>query len=189
MSNPIATETLGNSLIIRFTCPEIRNPLSNEVLESLELILADALNASNVKKIVFTGTGNVFSSGADLREISELTFENAREFSLKGQRLMNKIARAPMPTIAAINGYCFGGGLDLALACKQRIVSPTATFAHPGTSLGIITGWSGTQRLPRLVGQANALEMFFTAAPIGANDALSIGLIDSIAADPLFAAL
>ncbi len=189
MSNPIATETSGNVLVIRFTRPEIRNPLSIEVLESLDRIIDDALNAASVKKIVFTGTGNAFASGADLREIAELTTEKAREFSLRGQRLMNKIDNSSKLIIAAINGFCFGGALDLALACKKRIASPTATFAHPGASLGIITGWSGTQRLPRMVGQANALEMFFTASPIAADHALRIGLIDSIAADPLFAAL
>ena len=88
-------------------------------------------------------------------------------------------------TFAVINGYCFGGALDLALACKRRIASPNARFAHPGAGLGIITGWGGTQRLPRLIGQANSLEIFFTASPIDAGRALSIGLIDEIARNTL----
>lgn len=100
---------------------------------------------------------------------------------------MTKITSLSQETIAAINGYCFGGALDLALACDRRIASPNATFAHPGASLGIITGWGGTQRLPRLVGTANALEMFFTASPIDAQRALRIGLIDSINEDVLAA--
>ncbi len=189
MSNPIVIETSRKSLIIRFARPEIRNPLSLDVLESLDCILDDALISTNVEKLIFTGTGNSFASGADLREIADLTAENARAFALRGQRLMDRIANASTPTVAVINGFCFGGALDLALACSERIASPTATFCHPGAGLGIITGWSGTQRLPRLIGQANALEIFFTALPINAERALRIGLVDSIADDPLQAAL
>ena len=147
--------------------------------------IGDAINSAFVKKLIFTGTGNAFASGADLREIAALTAENATEFSLRGQRLMNKIAGSGLHTAAAINGFCFGGALDLALACTERIASASATFAHPGAGLGIITGWGGTQRLPRLIGQANALEMFFTASPIDAARALFIGLIDGIEPDPL----
>ncbi len=102
---------------------------------------------------------------------------------------MSRIAALPQITVAAINGYCFGGALDFALACKRRIASPNATFSHPGVGLGIITGWGGTQRLPRLIGEASALEMFFTAAPIMADHAFKFGLVDGIADDPLHRAL
>ena len=172
--------------IIRFTRPEIRNPLSIDVLATIEAALDDPRGA---KKVIFTGTGDVFASGANLKEIARVKPEDASGFSLRGQRLMTKIASLQPETIAAINGYCFGGALDLALACDRRIASPNATFAHPGTSLGIVTGWGGTQRLPRLVGTANALEMFFTAAPVNAARALEICLVDAIDADPLAAAL
>lgn len=145
----------------------------------------DVSKSKNLQKVLFTGSGNSFASGADLREIADVTSETAKEFSLRGQRLMNEIADLPNATIAAINGFCIGGALDLALACKERIASPTATFAHPGASLGIITGWGGTQRLPRLIGQANALKMFFTAEQIDASEALRIGLIDRVAEDAL----
>lgn len=97
-----------------------------------------------------------------------------------GQEIFKRVAALEMKTIAAINGYCFGGALDLALACDFRIASPDAQFAHPGAGLGIITGWGGTQRLPRLIGRGNALEMFFTAEAINAERALAIGLIDSV---------
>jgi len=97
---------------------------------------------------------------------------------------MQKIIDLQPATIAAINGYCYGGALDLALACDRRIASPKATFCHPGVGLGIITGWGGTQRLPRLIGTANASMMFFTAMPIDAKEALRIGLIDEIKKDP-----
>jgi enoyl-CoA hydratase/carnithine racemase len=98
---------------------------------------------------------------------------------------MKLIAEAPQTTLAAVNGYCFGGALDLAVACDKRIAAPDAVFCHPGVSLGIITGWSGTQRLPRLIGEAKALEMFLTAKRVGAREALKIGLIDRIAENPL----
>jgi len=189
MSNPIAVETSKNALIVRFTRPAIRNPLSVDVLESLDRIIDDALASPGIGKLVFTGTGNAFASGADLREIAEITGSTAREFSLRGQRLMNKIANSGLHTVAAINGFCFGGALDLALACDERIASASATFAHPGAGLGIITGWGGTQCLPRLIGQANALEMFFTASAIDAERALFVGLINRIESDPLAAAL
>ena len=174
------------SLVVRFSRPEIRNPLSVAVLLELDAVLA---NVRDYERLIFTGTNDVFASGADLREIAAVAPSEARGFALRGQELMSKITSLPQETVAAINGYCFGGALDLALACVRRVASPKATFAHPGASLGIITGWGGTQRLPRLVGTANALEMLFTAAPLNAERALEIGLIDQIAADPLAAIL
>jgi enoyl-CoA hydratase/carnithine racemase len=155
-----------------------------KVVEELQRRVDDALAAS-VKKVVFTGREGVFASGADLREIANVTGDSASEFALRGQRLMDSIASLGALTIAAVDGFCFGGALDLALACKMRIASPQSLFSHPGASLGIITGWGGTQRLPRLVGQANALEMFFLAKRIDAEEALKIGLVDRIADDPL----
>jgi enoyl-CoA hydratase len=98
---------------------------------------------------------------------------------------MSKIAAANQTTIAAINGFCLGGALDLTLACNKRIASPNAIFSHPGVNLGIITGWGGTQRLPRLIGEAAALEMLLTAKRINAKEALRIGLINEIAENPL----
>ena len=170
-------------MIVRFTRPEIRNPLSVVVLDQLHSIVDELTTNSEMNKLVFTGTGDSFASGADLREIAKVTVETAPEFARYGQSLMAKIAGLPQITIAAINGWCFGGALDLALSCDVRIASPNAKFAHPGAGLGIITGWGGTQRLPRLVGQGNALEMFFTAAPIDAEKAMSIGLVDIVADD------
>ncbi len=156
------------------------------VLEELHRIV-DAI--SDCRALIVTGSEDVFASGADLREIAEITPETAREFALRGQTLMNKLAKLPIPTIAAINGFCFGGALDLALSCGRRIASPNASFSHPGANLGILTGWGGTQRLPRLIGEAAALEMFFTAKRVSAEEALQIGLVDEIADDPLPRAL
>lgn len=178
MSNAVNIENAGAVLIVRFSRPEIRNPLSVSVLEEIDAILDELDSATQT--IIFTGTDNVFASGADLREIANIDRTAAQAFAERGQRLMDRIAAEKRTTIASVNGFCFGGALDLALACRRRIALLNATFCHPGAGLGIITGWGGTQRLPRLVGEANALEMFFTAAPIDANRALAIGLIDEI---------
>jgi enoyl-CoA hydratase/carnithine racemase len=180
-------ERLNGTLLIRFNEPVIRNPLSAEIVASL--LTTIQMEGTTASKVVFTGAQDVFVSGADLRQIRSLTQETARDFAILGQTLMNELEQHKAPTIAAVNGYCFGGGLDLALACKKRIASPNAVFCHPGVSLGIITGWGGTQRLPRLVGQGTALEMLLTASRISAIEALKIGLIDNIAEDPLAAAL
>jgi len=184
----IEIESVGRSVLIRLVQPERRNPLSSEVICELE----NAINSVDILaggQLVFTGSGDAFASGADLREISELTADKAAAFARQGQRLMRLIEDLSIPTVAAINGACFGGGLDLALACKKRIASPNAVFCHPGVSLGIITGWGGTQRLPRLIGESKALEMLLTAGRFGAEWALEAGLVDDIADDCLAAAL
>ncbi len=178
MSNAIEVSEFSDKVMIRFTRPEVRNPLSVFVLDEIMTILSEL--DPHIEQITFTGSEDIFASGADLREISGVHAGNAREFAEKGQRLMCKIAGLRQTTIAAINGYCFGGALDLALACDQRIATLNATFCHPGVGLGIITGWGGTQRLPRLVGESKALELFFTASPIDADEALRIRLIDRI---------
>ena len=185
MPNSVIAEIRESAMIIRFMRPEIRNPLSIKVIESLDRIIDETVKSSAVQKLVFTGSEIAFASGAHLREIAEITPSTAKEFARRGQRLMSTIAALPKPTFAVINGFCFGGALDLAVACSRRIASPAAVFCHPGAGLGIITGWSGTQRLPRLIGRANALEMFVTAEQINSNEALRIGLIDQIAQDPL----
>lgn len=187
MSNELNIEHKDDAMIVRFTRPEIRNPFSREVVERLHEIV-DSVD-DGAKKLIFTGSGDAFASGANLNEIAALSSDDAPEFARLGQSLMQKIDELPQLVIAAINGHCFGGALDLALACDIRVASPNARFAHPGAGLGIITGWSGTQRLPRLIGTANANEIFFTASPIDAERALQIGLIDEIADDVLESAL
>jgi enoyl-CoA hydratase/carnithine racemase len=139
-------------------------------------------------RLVLTGNAHFFSAGADLHEIAELHGADAFRFAQMGQRLMNAVANFPAPTIAAIHGYCMGGGLDLALACQHRIAGPRAIFGHRGAALGLITGWGGTQRLPRLVGKARSLQMFLAAEKLHAHEALRYGLVDAIADDPEIAA-
>jgi enoyl-CoA hydratase len=187
--NFIVTEQRESSIIIRLNNPAQRNALARHVLEELETSISALVNDSKSKAVIFTGTDDVFASGASIRELQDLTAETARAFALRGQHLFQQIARLPQKTIAAVNGYCIGGGLDLALSCNKRIAAPTAKFAHPGANLGIITGWGGTQRLPRLIGQARALDLIFTARLIEAEEALEIGLVDKICSDVVERAL
>ena len=189
MSNAILIEEIGRNIVVRFNRPEIRSPLSIAVVEELSEIVNDVEKRDDIDTLIFTGVGNVFASGADLREIAQIEAESAREFALRGQELMGRVSELRVKTIAAVNGICFGGALDLVLACRYRIASSDAVFSHPGADLGIITGWGGTQRLPRLVGEAVALEMFFTAKRVTADEALGYGLVDRIVTDPLDFAL
>ena len=179
-NNLVAVSQTDERFVVRFTSPSTRNPLSTAVLGLLEQIISRCEAKPSTSELIFTGTDDVFASGANLKEIAKLTSESASEFGLRGQSLMNAIAGLEMQTTAAVNGYCFGGALDLALACQRRIASSYATFCHPGVGLGIITGWGGTQRLPRLVGAGIASEMFFMAAQVSAKRALAIGLVDEI---------
>ncbi|MCM3872409.1 MAG: enoyl-CoA hydratase/isomerase family protein [Pyrinomonadaceae bacterium] len=187
MSEPLSsliTEFTESVAVIRFNRPATRNSLTvttlNELRTSFSTIAAD----SKVETIIFTGTDDVFASGADIRELTTLNPSSALQFSKSGQQLFQTIADARQTTIAAINGYCMGGALDLALACDIRIASAHAVFAHPGARLGIITGWGGTQRLPRLIGKARALEFFATARRLSSQEALEFGLVNDIC-DPV----
>jgi enoyl-CoA hydratase/carnithine racemase len=181
---PVLISLRGASAVIQFNRQKERNPLSVSVLEALDEILTALILRSDIDRIVITGTGDVFASGANIREVAALTSASAKEFAARGQRLMQKIADARALTIAAVNGYCMGGGLDLALSCRLRFASTRAVFAHPGARLGIITGWGGTQRLPRLIGTARALEFFATARRLKSEEALAIGLVDRVC-DPV----
>jgi enoyl-CoA hydratase len=180
-------ESLPEATVLRLQSAGGTNRLNRDCV----LALIEALRelARDPRPLILTGNEKFFSAGADLREISHLTAASAFEFSKMGQVLMNAISNFGAPVYAAIHGYCMGGGLDLALACRYRIAALNAIFGHRGASLGLITGWGGTQRLPRLVGKARALQMFLTAEKLHAAEALQCGLISSIATDPVAAAL
>jgi len=181
----IIVEKIKNAAVLRFNRPEIKNSLSIETLEKLKEVFTVLELNSNIEKIIFTGSGDTFASGANLNEIARLNAVTAREFGLRGQNFMQRVYHSNKFTIAAVDGFCMGGALDLAASCKKRIASPRSVFAHPGVSLGIMTGWSGTQILPRLIGEARALEMFLTAKRVDAGEALRINLIDEISENPL----
>ena len=185
----LTVETRESIVVIRLNRPTRRNPLSVATLEELDRLVSALSTRTDINAIIFTGTGDSFASGADIRELAALTPAPARAFAQRGQRLMQRIADAPQLTIAAINGYCMGGGLDLALACDLRCAAPAAAFAHPGARLGIITGWGGTQRLAQLIGSARAFEMFLTARLVSGAEALEMGLVNRLGENALDCAL
>lgn len=185
----LVVEARDSRVVIRLNRPAERNSLSVATLEELDRLVSALVTRTDITTIIFTGTGGSFASGANIRELAALTPATAREFARRGQSLMQKIAAAPQLTIAAVNGYCMGGGLDLALACRLRCAAPSAVFAHPGARLGIITGWGGTQRLPRLVGHTRALEIFTTARRVTAQEAYDIGLVNRVGEPVLECAL
>jgi enoyl-CoA hydratase/carnithine racemase len=178
----------GDVAVLRLCSDDGTNRLTRARVAALTSAIENLANEPPANLLI-TGNSHFFSAGADLHEIAELHGAEAFRFAQMGQRLMNAVANFPAPTVAAIHGYCMGGGLDLALACNRRIASPHAIFGHRGAALGLITGWGGTQRLPRLVGKARALQMFLAAEKLHARDALPCGLIDAIAEEPVAAAL
>lgn len=183
-----AVETRNEIAILRLVSDDGTNRLTRASVAALTARL-DELATRPPARLVVAGNAHFFSAGADLHEIAELHGAEAFRFAQMGQRLMNAVAGFPAPTVAAVHGYCMGGGLDLALACRRRIAGPHAIFGHRGAALGLITGWGGTQRLPRLVGKARAMQMFLAAEKLHARDALRFGLVDAIADDPLVEAL
>jgi len=148
-------ESDGPARILRLTSPDSTNRLTRACVLALTVAIGELRN--ELKKqphpLIIAGNRPFFSVGADLHEIAALTGPEAYEFSAMGRALMNAIARYPAPVIAAIEGHCMGGGFDLALACHRRIAAPHAVFGHRGAALGLMTGWGGTQRLPRLIGR------------------------------------
>jgi len=173
--------------ILRLQSEDGTNRLTRQCVRALLAVFQEL--QSQERALVISGNANFFSVGADLGEIAGLNGPQAYEFSTMGQQLMQAVDEFPALVFAAVSGYCMGGGLDLALACHRRIAAPNAVFGHRGAALGLITGWGGTQRLPRLVGKAVAMQMFATAERVGAFRALEMGLIEAVADDPIAAAL
>lgn len=188
-SPAIVTEIIDSIAVVRFNRPAQRNPLSKDTLHDLKRTTSSLFPRGDIHTVIFTGAGDVFASGANIRELAELDAAGALQFSKLGQDLFQSITDARQVTIAAINGYCMGGGLDLALACDIRVASLTAIFSHPGARLGIITGWGGTQRLPRTIQKGVALELLLTGRRITAAEALQVGLITRVSEQPLKTAM
>jgi enoyl-CoA hydratase len=154
--------------------------LTRRVLEELRRQVGAAARAPGVRGIVLTGTDRAFAAGADLAEVAALTPVEALAFSALGQGVMSAIERSPRPVVAAIRGWCLGGGFDLAMACHLRVAAGDATFAHPGGSLGLLTGWGGTARLPRLVGRAAAVELLASGRTLNAGEARALRLVQRV---------
>ena len=183
-----STERRHNATILRLTSNDGTNRLTRARVVALAAAV-EKLSEDPPSRLIVAGNVKFFSAGADLAEIGTLSCADAFRFAQAGQHLMNVVAHFPTPTIAAIHGYCMGGGLDLALACSLRIATPQAIFGHRGAALGLITGWGGTQRLPRLIGKARAMLVFLAAEKVHAAQALYAGLVDTIADDPVAEAL
>jgi enoyl-CoA hydratase/carnithine racemase len=157
------------------------NALGTPVMKEIDQIFSECLNDLNVKVVVFTGGGPAFISGADIREIGTLSnAQKGEEVTRLGQGILNRIERMTKPVIAAINGFCLGGGLELAMACHIRIASERARFGQPEINLGIIPGFGGTQRLVRIVGKATAIELILTGDMINAAEAKAISLVNKV---------
>jgi len=166
------------------------NALNQDVLAELTMAFEIAQTDVEVRALVLTGAGRAFVAGADISELQRLSDPFAgREAALIGQDVMNTLAALPVPTVAAINGFALGGGLELALAADMRVAAPGAKLGLPEVGLGLIPGYGGTQRLPRLIGKGRALELIFTGRHVSAEEALQMGLVNRVADDALAAAL
>lgn len=184
-NDPVSLRDEGSYALLSLDLPEKLNCLSEAMLSSLESAVATLESSMHHRVLVVTGSGGVFSVGADLTSLGSLDPVSARQFSHRGQRLMSRFEQAHCVTIAAIDGYCLGGGLDLALSCDFRYASPRSSFQHPGVRRGIITGWGGNVRLPRLIGKDAARRYFLTGERIGAPEAHRLGLINGLREEPL----
>lgn len=161
--------------------PDRLNALNRATIDALDQCFTDAAADSETRAVIVTGSGSrSFVAGADIEEVSSFTPLEGREWGLRGQAMLLRIERMEKPVIAAINGYALGGGLELAMACHIRIASTRAKLGQPELQLGIVPGWGGTQRLPRLVGQGRALEMLLTGDPVGAEQARQMGLVNRV---------
>lgn len=176
ITDSIATVTLNR--------PDKLNALNAEMLARLDAIADELDRASQVRVVLITGTGRAFCVGADIFEWSSLPpLEMGRRWIRDGHRIFERFARLPQPLIAVLNGYTFGGGLELALAADLRLAAASSQLALPEAKLGIIPGWGGTQRLPALIGASRAKQMIFTGARINAAVAVQWGLVNEVVED------
>jgi enoyl-CoA hydratase len=167
--------------VITINYPDKLNALNSERLRALFMRIQEASLNPDVRAIILTGAGDrAFVAGADIREMVSLDLDGGRAFGELGHAVASALEDAPQPVIAAVNGYAFGGGCELALACDIRLASPNAVFAQPEVSLGIPPGWGGSQRLPRIVGTGLASELIYTGRRVNADEALRIGLVNAV---------
>src|SRR5580704_11052490 len=166
---------------ITFNRPKVLNALNRQTMEELQQVLLDARGDEAVRVLILTGAqGKSFVAGADIGELSQQTPVAGKEFSLFGQGVIHLLETIGKPSICAINGFALGGGCEVALACTMRIASKTAKLGQPEVKLGILPGYGGSQRLPRLVGKGMAHELILTGEMISAEEALRIGLVNRV---------
>jgi len=173
----------GAVAVIQINRPQKKNSLNSELRHEMEEVLTEIANDRAIRAVVLTGGEEIFCAGADISEIegtasAEDAYTHAREFQI----LFDQLETLPQPVVAAVSGYALGGGCELALACDFRIASETARFGLPEIKIGAFPGGGGTQRLPRLIGITKAKEMILLGDPIGAQEALSAGVVTKVVA-------
>ena len=177
----ITYEVKGSIAYITMNRPKVMNALNRRTVEELDAAFHAAKEAATVKGIILAGAGEkAFIAGADIAELSAIDGDKAGEFSAKGQQVLLFIETLGKPVIAAVNGFALGGGCETAMACTIRIAAENAKFGQPEVKLGIIPGYGGTQRLPRLVGKGRALQLILTGDLIDAHEAYRIGLVNEV---------
>jgi len=181
MFDNLLVERDGPVAILTINRPTVLNALNAATLDELRRAVLDLKRDDTVRVAIITGAGpKSFVAGADINELAAQTPISGREHALTGQHVFDVIENLGKPVIAAVNGYALGGGCELAMACTLRIAADTARLGQPEIALGLIPGYAGTQRLSRLVGKGRALEIMLTGAPISAEDALRIGLVNRV---------
>jgi enoyl-CoA hydratase len=171
--------------LITVNRPDKLNALSGALVAELRDAFERVAREASVRAAVITGSGEkAFVAGADIKELALLSAVEAREYALRGQQAFRLLETLPKPTVAAINGFALGGGLELAMACSVRFASENARLGQPEVKLGLIPGYGGTQRLPRLVGRGRALEMLLSGEPVTAAEAHRIGLVNAVVPQP-----
>lgn len=170
--------------VLTLNRPEALNALSFGLIDQIGAAITEA-GRSKARALIITGAGEkAFCAGADIKELQHRGLAAQRAGAEKGQEVFSLLDRLPVPSVALVNGYAFGGGCELALACTLRIALPNAKFGLPEVKLGLIPGYGGTQRLPRLVGAGRALELTMTGRTVAAEEALAIGLVNRIVQPP-----
>lgn len=171
----------GKIGIVTINRPEAMNALNNQILIELEDVFQTINRENELKAVIITGAGSrAFVGGADISQMQQMGVIEARHFSRLGQRVFSLIENTPVVVIAAVNGFALGGGCELAMACDMRFASSNAKFGQPEIGLGIIPGFAGTQRLPRLIGRGHAKELIFTGDMIDAQEACFLGLVNKV---------
>ncbi|NUM74799.1 enoyl-CoA hydratase/isomerase family protein [candidate division KSB1 bacterium] len=161
--------------------PDKLNALNWKTMQELQHALAAVKDDATVGGVILTGAGEkAFAAGADIGELAQQTPVSAKEFSLQSQEILRFVEHFPKPIIAAVNGFCLGGGSELALACHMRVASEKAKFGQPEVNLGIMCGNGGTQRLPRLIGKGRAIELLLTGNMIDAHEAYRLGWVNHV---------
>jgi len=167
--------------IVTINRPKVLNALNQQTLMELETVFCELVDDAHVRVVLITGAGEkAFVAGADIQELEQAGAVDGENLSARGQRIFDLIEHLGKPVIACVNGFALGGGCELALACTLRIASENARFGQPEVKLGLIAGYGGTQRLPRLVGKGAALKLLLAGEIISAAEALRIGLVEEV---------